>query len=78
MRFGCTRIMIRCILPAVSVSVLFVLPAVADEVSWNRFRGPNGSGISHAKTVPVRWTEKDYNWKIGLPGSVVEVVDWPW
>lgn len=40
----------------------------ADETSGNRFRSPNGSGISNAKTVPVRWTEKDYNWKIVLPG----------
>ena len=36
---------------------------------WPRFRGPNGAGISDAKTVPVRWTEGDYNWKIDLPGS---------
>ena len=43
-------------------------PALADDGLWNRFRGPNGSGISDAKTVPVRWTEKDYNWKIDLPG----------
>ena len=35
---------------------------------WTRFRGPNGSGISSAKTVPVRWTENDYNWKVKLPG----------
>ena len=35
---------------------------------WTRFRGPNGSGISEATTVPVTWTEKDYNWKIDLPG----------
>src|SRR5438309_11621120 len=35
---------------------------------WTRFRGPNGSGLSDATTVPVRWTEKDYNWKVELPG----------
>ena len=35
---------------------------------WTRFRGPNGSGISTATTIPVKWTEKDYNWKIKLPG----------
>ncbi|MBC8868388.1 MAG: PQQ-like beta-propeller repeat protein [Planctomycetes bacterium] len=40
----------------------------ADEGEWSRFRGPNGTGISEATTVPVRWTEKDYNWKIDLPG----------
>src|SRR5262249_350040 len=27
-----------------------------------------GSGLSDATTVPVRWTEKDYNWKVELPG----------
>ena len=35
---------------------------------WTRFRGPNGSGISGAKSVPVSWTSVDYNWKIELPG----------
>jgi len=60
--------MIRCIVPVVAVSVLGILPAAADEAPWNRFRGPNGSGISDATTVPIRWTEKDYNWKISLPG----------
>ena len=50
------------------MSLLAILPASADDGLWNRFRGPNGSGISNAKTVPVRWTEKDYNWKIDLPG----------
>ena len=35
---------------------------------WPRFRGPNGTGISHAKTVPVKWDTDDYNWVIDLPG----------
>ncbi len=35
---------------------------------WTRFRGPNGSGLSSATTVPVKWTDEDYNWKIDLPG----------
>lgn len=60
--------MIRCILSVAAVSLLAILSASADEAPWNRFRGPNGTGISHAKTVPVRWTEKDYNWQIDLPG----------
>jgi len=50
------------------LSLLAALPTGADEGLWNRFRGPNGSGISTAQTVPIRWTEKDYNWKIELPG----------
>jgi len=51
------------------VGLLMVLasgPAGAQE--WTRFRGPNGSGISDAETIPVQWTEKDYNWKVELPG----------
>ena len=42
--------------------------AYAAQGEWTRFRGPDGSGISDAKTVPVQWTEKDYNWKVKLPG----------
>lgn len=51
-----------------AVSLSAAWSAMADDSSWTRFRGPNGSGISNAKTVPIRWTEKDYNWKIELPG----------
>jgi hypothetical protein len=36
---------------------------------WTRFRGPNGTGISHAKTIPTKISDADVNWKIELPGS---------
>lgn len=36
---------------------------------WTRFRGPNGTGVSDAKTIPVKWSEADYNWKVKLPGG---------
>lgn len=36
---------------------------------WTRFRGPNGSGLSDAKTIPTTWSEKDFNWKLALPGT---------
>ena len=49
------------------VLALLVAPAAAQE--WSRFRGENGTGVSDARTVPTRWTEKDLNWKIRLPGS---------
>ena len=52
-----------------SVLAFFVLDRVdGDEKVWNRFRGPNGSGISHAKTVPATWQERDYNWTVRIPG----------
>ena len=47
------------------------LCAAADH--WPRFRGPNGSAAAAdpkaAETIPVTWTDADYNWKIKLPGG---------
>ena len=50
-----------------TLTCLFTPLARTEE--WPRFRGPNGSGVSAAKDLPVKWTEKDANWKIALPGS---------
>lgn len=44
---------------------LAAAPATAQE--WPRFRGLNGTGLSDAK-LPAEWTEKDYHWKVELPG----------
>jgi outer membrane protein assembly factor BamB len=44
----------------------FALDAPAQE--WTRFRGPNGAGVSHAKTIPTNLTAADINWKVELPG----------
>jgi outer membrane protein assembly factor BamB len=41
-------------------------PASADV--WPRFRGPNGQGLSDAKTLPSEWSAADYAWTIDLPG----------
>jgi len=46
-----------------------ILASVSQGQEWTRFRGPNGQGISDAKTIPVKWTEEDYNWKVRLPGG---------
>lgn len=35
---------------------------------WSRFRGPNGAGIADGKAIPSQWTDKDYLWKIAIPG----------
>src|ERR1043166_749849 len=42
-------------------------PGAAQE--WPRFRGPNGSGVSHAKGIPTRITDADVNWSVQLPGT---------
>jgi outer membrane protein assembly factor BamB len=36
--------------------------------NWPRFRGPGGFGQSDTSTIPTRWTENDYDWKVKLPG----------
>ena len=43
-------------------------PWQAAAQQWTRFRGPNGSGISPARNVPIRWSKDDYNWRAALPG----------
>jgi len=55
------HLLLRCIL-----LLWFTQPAFGQQ--WTRFRGPNGSGISDATTIPAKWTTKDYNWRVKLPG----------
>ncbi len=43
--------------------------AVAPAQEWTRFRGPNGTGISAAKNVPVTWTEKEFAWRVPIAGA---------
>ncbi len=57
----------RLLLTCLAVSVIG-LPAVAAD-DWARFRGPNGSGVSDATTVPVKFGKADYNWRVELPGE---------
>lgn len=42
-------------------------PAAGQE--WTRFRGPNGTGLSDATTIPTEWTLDDYDWRVQLPGT---------
>jgi len=57
------------LLPIVALLVFLASVSQIDAEEWSRFRGPSGAGISNAATVPVKWTEKDYNWKVKLPGA---------
>lgn len=59
----------RCLVRIVMLALLLGLCAAAQADSWPRFRGPNGQGISDAEAIPVKWSERDYNWKLELPGS---------
>lgn len=52
----------------VCVVLLASLQTTFAQDNWPRFRGPNGVGVSDLKGLPTQWTEKDYEWKIELPG----------
>lgn len=57
----------RCLLSLCHLGLLLTLPAAAQE--WTRFRGPNGSGISLAQTIPTKWSARNIHWKTPLPGA---------
>jgi len=52
---------------AVLILASAAVPA-AQAQEWTRFRGPNGTGVSDSKAVPVTWTEKDFRWRVEIPG----------
>lgn len=55
-----------------TISVVVTMSgAMASATEWNRFRGPNGSGVStDAAPTPVEWSAtKNLKWKVELPGA---------
>jgi outer membrane protein assembly factor BamB len=53
---------------ALVLALLCVGQAIADNDSWSRFRGPNGTGVSDATNLPVDFgPEKNVVWKTALP-----------
>jgi outer membrane protein assembly factor BamB len=48
--------------------LLLAATPMARAQEWTRFRGPNGSGIGAATAIPLQWTDKDFSWRIDLPG----------
>jgi outer membrane protein assembly factor BamB len=50
-------------------SLALVVCGATAAADWPRFRGPNGTGISTDKGVPLTWTDKEnILWKVPLPG----------
>jgi outer membrane protein assembly factor BamB len=46
-----------------------VLLATLHAADWDRFRGPNGTGVSQSKAIPVKWGKENVLFKTPLPGS---------
>lgn len=53
---------------ACSLISITLITQAAESDEWTRFRGPNGSGLSYATTIPAEFTESDFNWKTELKG----------
>ena len=60
--------MISRLLPPVAAAIFLALCPGAGAQEWTRFRGPNGAGLGVAPKLPAEFSEKDFNWKIELPG----------
>jgi outer membrane protein assembly factor BamB len=59
----------RIVWMGVLMGVWFGTTPSAQADNWPRFRGPNGQGISEAKAIPSKWSPREYQWKIELPGG---------
>ena len=57
--------------PTVSLLALVLCSGsiFSEAQEWTRFRGPNGTGVSHAQTIPAVIDESAINWRIELPGK---------
>jgi outer membrane protein assembly factor BamB len=53
----------------VGLVAALLLAAEARAQEWTRFRGPNGIGVSESKRIPTTWTEKDFRWRVTIPGE---------
>lgn len=46
-----------------------LLPTCVQADEWNRFRGPNGTGVADGDGIPTKFSEADYVFKTKLPGD---------
>jgi outer membrane protein assembly factor BamB len=52
-----------------AVTMLLAANAVAQAQEWTQFRGLAASGLGTAPNFPAVFSEKDFNWKVELPGA---------
>src|SRR5690349_18405561 len=45
------------------------IATAGEETNWPQWRGPQGSGVSTEKDLPIEWSEtKNVQWKTAIPG----------
>lgn len=53
------------------IAIPFAAVSVAFGEDWNRFRGPNGTGVT-TDSAPLKWSDTEgIQWKVELPGAGV-------
>lgn len=62
--------MLRPFIPFLAIfASLIILLSYLNAADWNRFRGPNGSGIASDANPPLTWSDSEnIHWKVELPG----------
>jgi outer membrane protein assembly factor BamB len=53
---------------ALLLAAFFAVTSAAAQ-EWTRFRGPNGTGVSSSRGLPVSWTEKEFVWRVPIAGA---------
>ena len=52
-----------------SLIASLLMPALAHSETWPQFRGATGSGVSHEKNLPAKWSQQEgILWSAALPG----------
>lgn len=47
-----------------------ITPKLSASEGWNRFRGPNGSGVAQASRPPIKLGEETTAWKVPVPAGL--------
>ncbi len=50
------------------IAVMSCGAVYADDSSWPRFRGVNGSGVDDSAAVPTEWSDSNELWSVEVPG----------
>ena len=50
------------------VAVVLAFSSLAQAGNWPQFRGPDGTGVSSEKDIPVTWSPGDYKWDVAIDG----------
>jgi len=51
------------------IPLFFLLFQSLLPTEWNRFRGPNGTGVVNYPFINTKWIKEDFIWGINLPGT---------